>query len=117
LGLPHISSGRDLLIKIGDGFRNKFYKDIWIDAWKKSIINSGADKIVVSDCRYLNEVFKILEETSYSSKFYFCNYSSDRYRILDNESEWLAQQLIDIYKDGDEIDPKVFFELYTRSPT
>jgi hypothetical protein len=111
LGEADFITGRELLIRIGDGFRNKFYEDIWIDSWIKSVKKSNSNKIVVSDCRYLNEVFKILQEPSFDSRFIFCNYKSGRYQILDNESEWMSQKLLDFYKDQEEIDIRDFYEL------
>jgi hypothetical protein len=105
-------TGRELLIKIGDGFRDRFYENIWVDLWKKRVNESGSNKIVISDCRYLNEVFNILNQVNFNSKFIFCDYKSNRYEIIDSKSEWLAQQLLNRYKDQEEIDPNVFYEIY-----
>ena len=34
-------TGRELLIKIGDGFRDRFYENIWVDLWKKRFRRSN----------------------------------------------------------------------------
>lgn len=43
-------------------FRNFFHKDIWAIALKNKIINSKCKKVVITDCRFLNE-FEILKSS------------------------------------------------------
>lgn len=92
-------SGRELL-QLGNVARKILHEDIWINAWENSIKNF--ERIVVSDCRYLNEGKKIV---SLGGEIFFCDFRSMRYNSKTKyESEQMAQDLIKIgYKHGDKI--------------
>lgn len=104
-------TGRKILQLIGtDVLRNMYRDDIWAEIWgenAKKIINEGKHTdIVAYDCRYENEVRKILEISEYYNcdvQFIFCDYRSERYMILEHESEKMAVSLIGKFKDQDDI--------------
>lgn len=50
---------RSLMEEIGDGFRQKYGEDIWIDGLLKR--NEGVSYVVIPDVRYVNEAEKIIE--------------------------------------------------------
>jgi hypothetical protein len=89
------TTGRDLLILVGDGFRKRFGEQIWINQLISRIKNSDHDRIVIPDCRYANELDR-LDHTFPKFKAIFCNYKSNRYTVLRNKpSEELAVNLLD----------------------
>lgn len=92
-------SGREFL-QLGNVARKILYEDIWVDAWERSI--KEETKIVVSDCRYLNEAQRII---SLGGEIYFCNYKSMKYNSKTKyESEQMAQDLIKQgFQDGDNL--------------
>lgn len=102
----HRISGRELIINFSEKLKQNFGKDIWIDNLilkiKKGIIKNY-NKFIISDVRFIEEVYKINDFCSYRDKefkdkvnlqFIFCNYKSNRYNIINNPSELLAQSLI-----------------------
>lgn len=102
----HRISGRELIISFSEKLKENFGKDIWIDNLimkiKKGIVKEY-NKFIITDVRFVDEVYKIKDFCSYREKeykdkvnlkFVFCNYNSDRYSIINNPSEFLAQSLI-----------------------
>ena len=50
-------TGREVMQVFGtDMIRDFFHKDIWVDALKRDIDNSGADYYLITDVRFLSEV-------------------------------------------------------------
>lgn len=96
-------TGRDLLISIGDGFKEIFHEDIWIDKTISKIDKLSNKNVVISDVRYMNEVKKLKQ--NFKCKFIFCNYKSNKYRVDESlKSEQLAISLMNNFNDGDEIE-------------
>jgi uncharacterized protein YcgL (UPF0745 family) len=102
----HYISGRNLIINFSQKLKENFGKNVWVDHLlmkiKKGIINDY-NKFVISDVRFYNEIYAIQDYCNYrrkefndkvNLKFIFCNYKSDRYCVLDTESEKLAQDLL-----------------------
>lgn len=47
---------RHAMITLGTEWgRNLIHQDIWVLAWRKYVLESAAERIVVDDCRFLNE--------------------------------------------------------------
>lgn len=104
-------SGRDLLINIGDGFRDILDSKIWIKLLEKKLNKSSNDKFVISDCRYPNEILYFF--ASHDIEIKFCNYKSERYTLLDSRSEWMARKFIELgFQDGDTIPKGLIIDLY-----
>jgi len=86
-------------------------QNIWIDKLIEKIkvkVSEGHDKIVISDIRFQNELSSLVKldipQHNLKIRLIFCNFKSSRYRILDSDSEKLAQSLIDKgFQDGQEI--------------
>jgi hypothetical protein len=72
LNIPHLTP-RFILQNWGtDVLRNHFHPDIWIASLENKIINSKAQNIIITDCRFKNEVFclqKISKENNYEITF------------------------------------------------
>lgn len=56
LDIPNLTP-RYMLQQIGtDIFRNNFHQDIWIKSLEKRLLDSNNNNIILSDCRFKNEV-------------------------------------------------------------
>jgi hypothetical protein len=85
--------------------------NIWVEKLIEHIkvkVSQGNTKIVISDIRFENEISSLLKlsipEHDVDIKLIFCNYKSSRYKIIDSETEKLAQSLINKnFQDGDEL--------------
>jgi len=99
-------SGRNLIINFSERIKENVSKSIWADLLitkiKKGIINDY-NKFIISDVRFFNEVLALKNFYDYRRidhrdqielKFIFCNYKSDRYSIIDDKSEHLAQKML-----------------------
>lgn len=105
-------TGRDLLIRIGDGSRIQIHPKVWINALfserqekevkglpensllNNSIINPNHSNWIISDCRYLNEIERVKQEGGVTIKI-----TSPRQQYIDHPSE----TSLDNYKDFDYI--------------
>ena len=96
-------TGRNYLVNIGDGLRNKINPLIWINMVESKIDNSTNTKFVISDCRYPNEITYFKDK--YNLKIIFSNFKSKRYSIMDNDSEWMAIQLLNLGYTDNQIVP------------
>ena len=104
--------GRDMLINVGNGLRQKD-PDVWINYWLKKIPSSFKnEKVVVSDVRYYNEVKAI---HGLGGKVIFCYFISDKYNDkINSESERMSQKLISLgYDDMTVLDPLYMSENIT----
>lgn len=107
----HSTSGRKILQNLGtDVLRNMYRDDIWAEIWgmtAKKVIESGLHSdIIAYDCRYVNEVekiFEVAEQYNCDVEFRFCDFRSERYVILEHESEKLAVSLLGKFKDQEDI--------------
>lgn len=112
-----ISTGRKLLQNLGTALRKYIDKDIWVNTLIKNIV--GIEKVVITDCRFDNEVSKLIKyaETAESDiKFIWCCYHSKKYEQGLNEkheSEALAQYITNNYnfKDQEILDIKLLKEI------
>lgn len=103
---------RDYYINVGQKLKTFFNNDkLWIQKSIETItekIKSGHTRIVVSDVRFPVEVSELrsfqLDRYKIKVKFIFCNYQSNRYKLIDSESEMMARHFLSLgYKDKDEI--------------
>ena len=53
------ASGRWFLRKIGLLFRKEFYPDFWLDCLWKRLMKTPEQSVVITDCRYANEMQRI----------------------------------------------------------
>lgn len=115
-------SGRNIIINFSEKIKQSVSKTIWSDLLitkiKKGIINDY-NKFIISDIRFSYEASAIKNFCDYRRidhrdqvdfKFIFCNYKSNRYSILDNKNEHLAQGLIK--KGYDHLDIVPYQELF-----
>lgn len=94
-------SGRELLERVGQSAQELFGSDFWCRAWEQTVLNSGYEKVVVSDVRYKVEVRTLLK---YNAKLYFCDYRSNRYELRNTAPEQLAQHLKSVgFVDRDDV--------------
>lgn len=56
LNIPNLTPRRVMQIWGTDVLRNKFHPDIWLASLENKIRTSRCDKIVISDCRFINEL-------------------------------------------------------------
>jgi hypothetical protein len=103
---------RQYYINVGQKLKLFFdNQNIWIDKLIDQIkteVSKGNTKIVISDIRFENELSNLVKlnipNYDVKIKIIFCNYKSSRYKILDSDSEKLAQSFINKdFKDGDEL--------------
>lgn len=103
---------RDYYINVGQKLKTFFNNDkLWIQKSLETIteiIKSGHTRIVVSDVRFPIEVSELrnfqLNGYKIKVKFIFCNYKSNRYKLIDSESEMMARHFLSLgYKDKDEV--------------
>ena len=73
-------------------FRDSFHKDIWALVLKNKIINSGFKKIVITDCRFINE-FEIIKNNF--KNFYVFEIS----RWIPAGEEWYKELMINVNSD------------------
>lgn len=97
-------TGRDFLINLGLEMR-KHDPEFWIKKAIKKIdeeIANGADVILMTDTRFINEAEMIIEA---GGKLQFCNYDSDRYNPnIESSSEALAQLLLEMgHSHGEDV--------------
>jgi hypothetical protein len=84
-------NGRVFLQRLGNSARDIFGNTIWIDlVYKRS---EDADKVIISDVRYMNEAQEVLKR---GGKLLLCNYTANpRYNPSDpHVSEKLAQDIL-----------------------
>ena len=106
----NISTGRKLLQNLGSTLRKFIGEDVWVNILLKNILYEPL--VVITDCRYSNEVAKLLKYADKSGAditFVWCCYPSKKYQqgLKDpHESEALAQFITKRYnfKNGDIID-------------
>lgn len=108
-----VHDGRKFLENVGSKMR-KYDCDFWASVWKRKcieLIKSGIKDIIISDCRYINEVNSILslmDEFNIIPNFYFTNYKSERWELRKHESEFFAQYLLELgCKDSENITEKI----------
>jgi len=91
-----IITGREFMERFGTDFVRKYDKEFWIKAWAKKVkeIENDYDVILISDCRYDNEVKYLLE--NFNATFMYCNYISDRYEIRETKPEKFAQRFLNL---------------------
>lgn len=103
---------RDYYINVGQKLKTFFNNNkLWIQKSIETItekIKSGHTRIVVSDVRFPVEVSELrsfqLDGYKIKVKFIFCNYQSNRYKLIDSESEMMAKHFLSLgYKDKDEV--------------
>ncbi len=72
LNIPHLTP-RFILQNWGtDVLRNHFHPDIWVAALENKIVNSKVKRIIITDCRFKNEVSclqQIVKENNYGLTF------------------------------------------------
>ena len=95
-------TGRELLQRFGtDVLRDTYDKNIWVNQFIKKVNQSTSDYILVTDCRFDNEVLELMK---HNTEFIFCNYPSWRYEISDHESEQFAKDCLKKFKDQELMD-------------
>ena len=108
---PDIMTGRKLLERLGTEVMRKRYPGYWVRAWANKVIPKlgAGHNVVVSDCRFMNEVDAVMELTN-NRRFVFSNYKSHRYDATGNHlSRRLAQALLAMgMVDGQEIEERLF---------
>ena len=100
---PQALTGRRLLTRLGTEVMRKRDENYWINAFISRVNHLKMFDIVISDCRFKNEMEALLNWPERESKFIFCNYHSPIYNAnLDHLSEKFAQDLLEAgYQDGD----------------
>ena len=85
---------RQALQKIGDGFR-EIKPDIWID-----LALRGADKLIISDGRYLNEAKKIRQRNGVNVLIYRSGYLNQDTNLSEASLRPLLEHCSNIIPDG-----------------
>jgi len=89
-------SGREILIRLGTDIMRNYDKNVWVNKMMLKINSSTEDYILITDCRFTNEVNCLID---CGAKFIFCNYKSERYELKNHSSEAFAQKCIPFFKD------------------
>lgn len=96
LGIPNLTPRKMLQLIGTDVFRNNFHKEIWISILEKKLLFNLHSNIVISDCRFSNEI-NILKK--YNAKIIHV------YRNLPN---WFIP-----YKNNETIDSEEFNKIHS----
>ena len=91
-----ITTIRKMLQNTGSVFKELFGQNYWTNRWVKDVLESGYNRIVVTDTRFDYEIKKIisLKKKGYKVNFIWCQYEGADYNKLlsdNHESEALAQ--------------------------
>ncbi len=89
-GVPQ--TGRDLLIKVGEGLRNA-NPLIWSNTWYNTCVEKQPNRIVVNDCRFLHEASALIYfagNYGYKFTFIYCSYNSERYVQTNDDTDTFA---------------------------
>jgi hypothetical protein len=107
-GKWHVITGRELLENVATWMR-EIDPEYWGKYWRKTASShfSNSDHLVVKDCRFIEEIEKIVslcEEEGWEYSFTFTDFKSDRYEIRNHKSEELAQSFIKRgFTDGEDL--------------
>jgi len=102
---PHIATGRDLLIRIGEGAKELFGERIWakytvykVREFLKSVNDDSSVLILVGSVRFYYEAAELLKsarEFDCAIDFIFCNFNHAPKGVEVHETEKLAQLFVD----------------------
>ena len=101
----HITTGRDLLIRIGEGAKELFGKNVWakytankVREFLQNINDDSHALILVGSVRFYYEAAELVElakEFNCVIDFIFCNFNHATKGVEVHESEKLAQWFVD----------------------
>ena len=104
-GYPHIATGRDLLIRIGEGAKELFGEKVWakytankIYEFLRSVDDDSNVLVLVGSVRFYYEaaeLVKLAEEFNCTIDFIFCNFNNATKGVKVHETEKLAQRFVD----------------------
>jgi len=114
-------TGRDLLLNYGTPVRRVEDFDVWCKRLVRRLdffFQAGVEQVVITDCRFENEVKFLKEYKSAEVKFAFCDYHSFRYNPnFQHESEEISQELIKLGAgdwDSDDFDNFIYANEITK---